>query len=294
MVYAFYFAFLIFGALIIRGRTYSKLYLLVVLAFLFAIIGLRDTTVGADTLGYTKDFSRFAQMSFFQMCSYAFTTKEPLYVFISWLPSLFSTNYTAFLLTWALFPIVSLYKVFKTELESSEDIMIAIIVFFLLGLYAFYIAGIRQTAALSIVFVGAKYLKQCSWNGLRTLVHDKNIYFFLLSIVIAYMIHNTAILFILAIPGLFFRIRWWYLILLIGVFFIGRYVKVDQIVLLSNFLFEDRFASYGTTYESSQNNSAFIMQVVLFLICFSVKGRLRHRNSSNNFLFNMLFFFFLF
>ncbi len=36
-----------------------------------------------------------------------------MYVIRSWLPSVFSTHYAAFLLTWALFPIVSLYKVFR-------------------------------------------------------------------------------------------------------------------------------------------------------------------------------------
>ena len=289
MVYTLFFVFLIFGALIAKSRICSKLYLFTTMTFLFIMIGLRDTTVGTDTLGYTKDFARFAHMSFSQVCAYAFSSKEPLYVLISWLPSIFSTNYTAYLLTWALFPSVSLYKVFKADLKDSTDFMIATIVLFLLGLFAFYVAGIRQTAALSIVFAGAQYLKHISWNGFRKLLSDKNIYFFLLTIAIAYMIHNSSVLFVLAIACLLFKVRWWYLIMVIALFFLGQYVKIDQIVSISSFLFEDRFASYGTTYESSQNASAFIMQFLLFLICFIVRGRLIKRDVYNNFLFNMLF-----
>lgn len=279
---------LIIGALLPQIKTNGKYYLFIVMIVLLIIIGFRDTSVGTDTLSYTEDYFRFAQMSFSEMWTYAFTTNEPLYVIISWCPSIFSLNYSAFLLTWALFPVVSLYKVFKKELEDRVEIMIAIIVFFLLGLFAFCVAGIRQTAALSLIFVGTKYLN-FQWKSFRLFIRDKNIWYFLMTLAVAYMIHNSSILFILAIPCLFFRVRWWYLLLVLGLFFIGKYVQIDQIVLLSKFFFEDRFASYGTSYESSQNTSAFIMQVILFLICFVVKGKLVKRNPRNNFYFNMMF-----
>lgn len=289
MVYILFFALLIIGALLVNRRALSRRYLFVIMLFLFVIIGFRDTTVGADTLGYTEDYMRIARMSFSEMWHYSFTTKEPMYVIISWLPSIFFTHYTAFLLTWALFPVVSLYKVFNEQLEDGKDIMIAILVFFLLGLFAFYVAGIRQTAALSMVFIGAKYLKNLSWDGWRRLLFNKSILVFLLTIVLAYMIHNSSILFVIAVPCLFFKIRWWYLLLVFGLLFLGNYVQIDQIVFLSKYFFADRFAAYGTVYESSQNMSAFIMQVILFLFCFAVKGKLVERDSQNNFYFNMMF-----
>ena len=178
------------------------MYLFYIMTFLLFIIGLRDTKVGTDTLSYTEDFTYFAQMSSSEIWSYALTRKEPLYVLISWLPSTISTNYTYYLLIWALFPVISLYKVFKEELEDSNDILIAMLVFFLLGLFAFYVAGIRQTAALSIVFIGAKYLKQLPWNRFNMLIRNINIYKFFISIVIAYAIHNSSLLFVLSIPTL--------------------------------------------------------------------------------------------
>lgn len=289
MVYILFFSLLIIGALLTDSKAFGKQYLFVIMLFLFVIIGFRDTTVGTDTLGYTEDYERIASMSFSEMWHYSFTTKEPLYVIISWLPSIFSTHYTAFLLVWALFPVVSLYKVFKEELEGSKDIMIALLVFFLLGLFAFYVAGIRQTAALSVVFFGAKYLKNLSWNGWRGFFFNKHLLVFLLTIGIGYLIHNSSVLFVIAIPCLFFKVRFWYLIVVFGLIFIGNYVQIDQIVFLSEYFFADRFASYGTIYESTQNMSAFIMQVFLFLMCFAVRGRLVERDSQNNFYFNLMF-----
>ncbi|WP_462362002.1 EpsG family protein [Parabacteroides johnsonii] len=290
MVYIIFFFILIFGTLVTKSRKESVYYLFMIMILLLAIISLRDVSVGTDTLSYTEDFIRFSHMSFSEMWNYAFTTKEPLYVIISWIPSLLSTNYTCFLLVWALFPVCSLYKVFKAELQDSKDFFIAILVFFLLGLFAFYVAGIRQTAALSLVFfAGAKYLREYNMKDIKSVIKGKVIYCFAIFIGLAYLIHNSSVLFLLAIPLVFLKVRWWYLFLVFGLFFIGKYVQIDQVVLLSKLFFEDRFATYGTVYESSQNISALIMQIILFLICFIVKDKLVRRDTQNNFFFNLLF-----
>lgn len=294
MTYALYFALVIIGAIVSKLHSNSKGYLFVIMISLLAIISLRDTTVGADTLSYTEDFARFSQLTFSQMCSLATASNEPLYVFISWLPSICTNSYTIFLFVWALFPVCSLYKTFKVELWDSNDYLIGLIVFFLLGLFAFYVAGIRQTAALSLVLIGSKYLRQLQVNKVHLIIKDKNFYFFLLYIATAYLIHNSAILFLAAIPFLFIRVRWWYIILVVGLFFVGNYVKIEQIVILARFFFEERFANYGTVYDSSQNVSAMIMQLILFFICFSVKDKLIARNPQNNFILNMMFMGFVF
>ena len=289
MVYIIFFFILILGTLVTKSRKESVCYLFMIMTLLLIIIGLRDVSVGTDTLSYTEDFMKFSHMSFSEMWKFAFTAKEPLYVIISWIPSLLSTNYTCFLLVWALFPVCSLYKVFKSELQDSKDFFIAILVFFLLGLFAFYVAGIRQAAALSLIFfAGAKYLREYNMKDIKSAIKGKAIYCFVIIIGLAYLIHNSSILFLLAIPLVFLKVRWWYLLLVFGLFFIGKYVQIDQVVLLSKLFFEDRFATYGTVYESSQNISALKMQIILFLICFMVKDKLVRRDTQNNFFFNLL------
>lgn len=290
MVYTIFFTVLILGMFATNRGKDSRKYLFLMMIFLLIIIGFRDISVGTDTLSYTEDFQRFSYMSFTEVWSFAFTTKEPLYVLVSWIPSLLSNNYTLFLLTWALFPVCSLYNVFKIELHDSTDYMIAILVFFLLGLFAFYVAGIRQTAALSLVFyAGSRYLGTPIKLSVKSIIKDTAVYKFAVFMALAYMIHNSSILFLLTVPFLFVKVRWWYILLVFGLFFVGKYVKIDQIVLLSKFFFEDRFATYGTVYESSQSLSAFIMQLILFVVCFSVKDKLIKKDTQNNFFFNMLF-----
>ena len=70
------------------------------------------------------------------------------------------------------------------------------------------------------------------------------------------------------IPFLFIKVRWWFLLLAICLFLLNKVVKVDQIVMLSEMLFEDRFAIYDTTSTDKLSMSGFIMQYLLFLICF--------------------------
>lgn len=289
MIYVIFFSILVLGVFIMNKGKDSRSFLLVTMIILWLIIGLRYFSVGTDTLSYIEDFMSISHMSFSEMWNYALTTKEPLYVIISWLPSLLSPNYTLFLLIWALFPVVSLYKIFNRKLHTSIDYLIAILVYFLLGMFAFNVAGIRQTAALSLVFyAGSEYISALRYSSVRALVKDKAICKCALFVVLAYLIHNSSILFLLAIPCLLVKVRWWYLLCVFGSFILGKYVHIEEIVLFSEILFKDRYAAYGTVYESSQNISALIMQVILFLICFSVKDKLINRNVQNRFFFNMM------
>lgn len=289
MIYILFFVYLVFCALLSIKNRPNHIYLFTIILSLFTIIGLRDTTVGADTLGYTQDFSYYSQLQFSKMWQIAKESKEPLYVIISWFVSILSDSYTAYLLVWALFPSISMYKVFKAELRDGMDYMVAIIVFFMLGLFAFFVAGIRQTAAMSLTFVGAMYLTEINTVNFKSIIKDKNLYLFLLHVSIAYLIHNSAMIFLLAIPFLFIKVRWWFLLLAICLFLLSKVVKVDQIVMLSEMLFEDRFAIYGTTSTDKLSMSGFIMQYILFLICFFSRNKLESQDKSNDFLLVLMF-----
>lgn len=264
-------------------------YLGFILFLLFIIIGFRDSSVGTDTLSYIVDFKHYAKFSLPEMWNYAWKWKEPMYVIISWIPSIFSTSYTGFLLVWALFPVVSLYVTLKRELENPKDYVIALIAFFILGFFAFYVTGIRQTASLSLILLGYQYLKRIRKDRIKDILLNRNLLLFLLLLSTAYLIHNSSIIFLIALPFLFVKVGWWYLILVVGLFSIDKMVGMEQLTVLSALIFEDRFSTYGTTYESSQNLSAFIMQLILFLICFVNKNKLMLQDCDNIFLINLVF-----
>lgn len=288
MVYASYFTFSIIGLFVIKRNNKREEYLLVMMFFLLLIIGLRDISVGADTLSYVEDFNFTSKLSLLEMINKALVTSEPLYIIITWLSSLLSTNYTAYLFTWALFPVYSLYIVYKEGLSNIKDYLIAIIVFFLLGLFAFYVAGIRQTAAISIVMPACIRMNKRFFQSTNFYRRIKVIIRFLLYIGIAYIIHNSAIIALIAIPCMFIKIRWWYFPIIVAFFFIGSYANLGNINMVSELLFEDRFATYGTVYESSQNISAFLMQLILFAMCLPVKETLIKRDRQNSFFLTMI------
>lgn len=287
MIYIIFFALLIFGAIGVKGNKPIG-YLFFILTFLWIIIGMRDISVGPDTESYVFDFRRFKDFSFSQMINDAAKAKEPMYVFVSWLPSCLSTSYTMFLFTWALFPIISFFIIFKKELKGAKDYLIAVLVFFLLGLFAFYVAGIRQTAALSLVLIAYKYFKQIQFKLFFKTKNIVSVLKFAMLIAFAYMIHNSAIIFTLAFFVRDIKVRSWYVLIVGGLFFLGNFVKIDQIVFLSRLFFEDRFANYGTIYESSQSISAFVMQIALFIFCFFNKDKLIKGEKSNTALFNIV------
>ncbi len=246
-----------------------------IIAFLtWLLIGLRDISVGTDTLSYVNDFNSFRWLSFEGLwVRITKDLKEPLYNLITWGFGQISDSYTVYLLGWALFPAVAIYIICKDNLKSPTQYFEAILTICMLGLYAFFIAGIRQTAAISIVLISYKYLK------------DGKLIKFVCLIAVAYLIHNTAILFLIAYPLKYLKVKWWFPVILVGLYIASSSIQIDGIVQLAELVFKDRFAAYGTSYESTQNESAFFIQLALFLIAFFKIRLLAKTDSSNNILF---------
>lgn len=270
--YVIFFIIVFFFSLAFEKKPGNGVLFIIIFA-LWLLIGLRDIGVGVDTHGYIEEFHQFRQMNLSSLWTQLKSTSEPLYIFLSWLIGQFSSNYTVFLLWWAILPAISIFISLKDYTEGDIDWSVSIVVFFLLGFFAFYVAGIRQAAALSLVLLSLKYIdKSKFWR-------------FFVIIIIASLIHNSAILFLVAYLLRKIKIRWWYILIAILLFVLTSYIQVDYITTLSQYLFHERFANYGVTYESTQNSSAFIMQTILFTVCLIKYKDLCKENELNNILF---------
>mgnify|MGYP002576424357 CR=1 FL=1 len=252
--------------------------LLFICLYTWLLIGLRDHSIGADTQSYISTFYQLRNWSFDDLLHQLPKLREPLYYIITWLLSLISSDYTVFLLGWAAFPAIALFLCLKSNLDNTTEYFEAILIVMMLGLYAFFIAGIRQTATISIVLLSYKYLK------------NANLWKFLACIAVGYFIHNSIILFVLAYPFRYLKMKWWYITIIIAFFILASTIKIDFIINYSKLIFNDRFVAYGTVYNSSQNNTIFIIQLVLFTICFIKSKSLITKDPSNNLLFVLLFF----
>ena len=287
MVYILYFSFLVVGACLFKGK-YVLGYLKFAISFLCIIIGCRNIKVGVDTSGYIEDFYQISAMNIDMLIKCISETKEPLYYLLSWFISLLSSSPTVFLLFWAMIPSVSLYYFLKEANLSTKGLLLSFLCFFSLGLFAFFVAGIRQTAAKSVVLIAYRCLIKNEIKWRLSFIRSKSFLSFLLWMLVAYYLHNSSILFLLVLPLLKIKVCRWYLPFALFLFFIGNFIKIGFLVELSTLFFNDRFATYGTVYESSQSINAFIMQLILFTICYIKRNELLKRDYRNRYIFNVL------
>ncbi|MDD3416042.1 MAG: EpsG family protein [Lachnospiraceae bacterium] len=255
--------------------------------FLWLIIGLRDLSVGVDTLGYIESFATIAEKSFSQIINDLKLSHEKLFLAISWLLSQISNTSLFFNMFWAAVPAISIYISLRDELDNTGGYLLSLLCLFALGLLAFFMAGIRQTAAISVILLSYKYLKNINIAYSFKLLKDANLIKFLLCLLLAYNLHNSSILFVLILPLLKIKVRWWYLMAVIALFFVENYIDISILVRISEFFFNDRFANYGTVYESSQSINAYVMQFLLFIICFFKRDKLIAKDDRNRILLNI-------
>lgn len=279
-VYFVFFAFLLLGLLPDPTKK-SRAYIHLVFLLLFIIIGFRDISVGTDTLSYVEDFTYYSRLSWGEIVHDAMTHKEPVFHLIVGLLSRITSNYTFYLCFWALFPVIALHSFFNNELRSKIDVTIGVIVFFILGLFAFFVAGIRQTAAISVLLMSYKYLKRLEQTNLRQLFKNGTFIKFALLFILAISLHNSSLIFALALFVRFVKVRWWFIFVPVGLFFIGNYVDANLLNNWAQFVFEETYHQYGTSYESSLSIAGFLMQLILFVICFLQKDELIKENPDN-------------
>ena len=285
MVYILYFSFLLIGACFFKRRLEYLRYSLILLCL---IIGFRGVEVGVDTNGYIEDFYQISSMSIDVIVRQISESKEPLYYLCSWIVGQLSSSPTVFLLFWAMIPSVSLYLFLKDANLLTKGYLISILCFFALGLFAFFVAGLRQTAAISIVLIAFRNLTQKDIKWCLSFWGSKSFLAFVMWMLVAYNLHNSSILFLVALPLLKVRVSWWYFPFVMGLFFIGSFIKIGFLVELSTLFFNDRFAAYGTIYESSQSINAFLLQLIFFSISYIKRGKLVKKDLRNNYVFNIL------
>jgi hypothetical protein len=186
---------------------------------------------------------------------------------------------------WALFPAIGLYALFKNELKTPFEVSVAVLVFFTIGLYAFFVAGIRQTAALSLILCGYKYFEEIKLTGFYK---QRSFYIFAILLFCAYQIHNSSIIFLFAFAAKYFKPRWWYILIACGMYFIASSVQLSQLTNIAALVFDDRFAAYGNSYKSELSLSGYFLQLILFAICIIQKDNLIKANANNKFFINMM------
>lgn len=235
----------------------------IVLIFIF---GMRNGSInyGTDLNNYYRLFSRAIEANSFAEFSATGFTYEKGYLFLNWVLSR--------IIKWPQFIIIFQASIcigitLRFIHKHSNDILISLLGFMSFGLMQFYLTGFRQAIAISICLIALE------------MAEKNRIVPFLLLVLLASMIHQTAIVFIFAyifvqIPvrklTLFFDVV---LVLLIS-------QLVPRIIVFGNNVFEKDYAGIFVGNSTGGLINIAIALVILLIMYLRLKSK--NENSDQN------------
>lgn len=273
ITYILYFIFIIVIALYLNGYQNGRNWFLILsIGLMWLMIGLRSIDIGYDTRDYVQAFLTANSFSFSD-------TKEPLFWATTSFIRLFTDNYNIYFLLIQSAYCISLFLLLKRHLATTIESLIAITLIFLLGIYAFSASGLRQTIAIGFVILAFLTAEKEKWFA------------YALCIAIAFGFHNSSLMmapmFLLrkvnlnrvAIP------------MVIAMFIVAQVMPENIVELMysRDSILESRYGNYGTIYESKQNYSGFILQLILVIMVFIRRNKINLPSETKNFFFNMAY-----
>lgn len=258
-------------------KTYASFkygYILLFFAMLI-LIGARDMYVGTDTATYVYDFLGADNIEWLGIKNIIKEYPEPLYEITKIFCRTFTDNYTIFLFVFA-FPISFCFSLYVKK--YSDDYMISMLIFMVLGILGFCMAGLRQSVALALSLFAYGYAR------------DRKLIPFLLCCIVAFGFHNSSMVILVMYP-LFackkINFKWW---IAVFVAFVIGYTKNGIVMNIASFFFtQDRYNIYATAYKSSLNYTMLIIQGVLLLFCYSNRFCVLREDKRNASLYIMAF-----
>ncbi len=251
-----------------RKNLKSPRFLLYSIIALWILVGTRDVLYGRDTLGYVVHFKRVTSFNWDD-------NVEPFFALITYLTRSVTSNYHVYLIITSLPLCVALFYLLKRYFSDSFEVLAAICIFTLLGLLAFQMAAMRQCIALALGIAAFIFADKDDWKS------------FLCCVGIAYLFHNSSFVLIAIYPMKFLRLKFIGIVGVIVMFLVGAFFSDYVAPFIQMYIpSEDRFSQYGTTYESSQNYTGFILQLILVSIAYSRRKYLQIEEKTQNLFFN--------
>lgn len=274
--YYIYFAFIFFlygnmktsATRELQQKTVRVQFLFFVMLALWLLIGMRDESYGRDTLSYILSFRDATSFK-------GGDSVEPGFQLLEYVIRSITDNYHVFLMCSSLVISVSMYKIMKRYFTYSYQIIAAICIYVLLGILAFDMAAIRQAIAVSIGILSFMYASDGKWKQ------------FLICVALAYTFHNSSFVLLALYPLRYLNTKKYGVIGVAVVFLIGFIAPTTVVPFLQTYLpMEDRFAAYGTVYESSQNYTGFFLQLILVVVAYLKRDQIELDQKTKNMFFN--------
>lgn len=254
----------------------KKIYVVCCCIFLFVIIGFRGEEVGTDTYSYMLSFFQYNKIYSFKLddiCEIFSLYQEPAYILLNICVGLFTEKFTIFLCCYASLYVVAIgYLVYK----YSDKPLWSFIVLLSLGFVYFAMAGIRQTIAMSILLFSYKYIQ------------ERKVLPFILLVFLAYMFHNSSVIFLVAYPVATLKINWKHLVVLVCAYIIMAFFSELVRFVIFDLMKWERLDSYYNRTETL-SLSGVIIQISIFAFAYFFKEDAIKYNKNNIILINMTF-----
>lgn len=202
-------------------------FVLILVTYLFVITGWRSYTVGTDTINYVSFFSYLgspiSDMHFFDLLEMLHARFEYGYVLLNRLVYHFTENPRWLLIICALITYCMLFVFLK---KVSKDPYLSLVMFVCLGYMASGMNTIRQGIAAAFIMISYIFL-----------LKKRGVFLCIFFIVLAFLFHKTAILFLLAV----FLRNWKFtkknvVVLLLGSFLVSIiYGKLENLINQINY-----------------------------------------------------------
>ena len=254
----FTFLFIILYWLLLKpnGEKAVNRYITLCAILFIAMMGLRNEAIYADTCGYVGDFKELYKYSL----KYIFILykKDAFFWIVSfYLSKLFNGNYTVWL---SLIAVSFMLPVTKMIRRYSLEPMYSWILFIYLGFMFFVMAGLRQTAAMSLTLTGFLILLDESRG------QKKRVLWFVGCVVIASLFHGSAWI---CLIGLLFYKRSFggttiilYIVTLAIGMIMGKSILNEVVSVVTQY--NDRYLSYAEAMRGS-SYTYFIQQLLIVI-----------------------------
>ncbi len=242
-----------------------KTYVIVISVVLIAISGLRDITVGIDTLNYYNEFNIIKNMQFEEIFQYY--DKDYGYRIFQFVFTRYSDSFQLFLIVVAIINITS-FSVIVYKYSKNPSLSYLLFVGF--GFYSFGLSAIRQSLAIAISLQAFSYI-----------INKKPIKF-LAAVGLASTFHFTALIFMPIYLSNFFKIN-------------KKSLFLVLFVLISAIFFKDNIRNYIIQFSSADYSAIetggykfYFMLVFSLAIGFFYKNSLQRVSTINRSLFFMM------
>jgi len=212
------------------------------------LMASRDFNTGSDTKMYIRTFLTFSQTKWNSTIWGGYF--EPLYVILNILLSYISNTPRIIIVFTSIFISYSFYKFIK---ENSENYLLSVMIF--IGLLFFYTSmnTIRQYMAISVILLGFKFVK------------NKKIIPYLITILIAYLFHSSALVGLLIYPIYNTKYTHLRVIIIFAIAIVANVFVSDIINYIYNLLGRINYYDSRVGQENIANMIYMIIYFIMFL-----------------------------